>query len=173
MAMLIDGKSEEQKFPISDGGVLMKRRLKCLLMNQVGVQREDDHRDIHVIGPIWRAPYALLRELIDERVQLQEQLAAIGNAKIKLSRIPRREVPEKTSSGQITMLMRKELELIERLQDEIAIAEEVAGLVAAAEERVRNELTAELKAKYAGRSVEPNFVTVAPPYSSGGGWDIH
>ena len=108
-----NGRSKRLVYPIAtDDGELMTHRLKRLLAGKLGSSDGGDgiKRDIHYVGMVWRKPYVLLQEILQDRLRLQRELIELGDGN-KLTRVPPTTIPEKTSSTNVTKLIQKELRL--------------------------------------------------------------
>lgn len=116
VAVLDNGKSKRHVYPIAtDDGELMASRLSHLLQGRLGRSHSDDESGpeghvIHFVGMVWKAPYTLLQEILQDRLSLQRDLL-IREGHTDLTDIAPIVIPEKASSGKITTLMQSELKL--------------------------------------------------------------
>lgn len=127
----VDGRVYERKFRVAtDDGELMTRRLKRLLSGGVSHYYDQEHREtvyFHFIGMVWRPPYRLLHEVIEDRLLLQTELAGTAaersmDAAIELDGLLRElpsAVPKKAMNDKITVLLHRELDLRHRLSAKI------------------------------------------------------
>ena len=115
-----NGRAKRLIYPIAtDDGELMTHRLKRLIAGKLGASDGDGgKREIHFVGMIWRKPYPLLQEILNDRLELQKELIELGDGN-KLTRIPPITIPEKASNGNITTLLQKELKLRDSLKRRI------------------------------------------------------
>ena len=93
--------------------------LRRLLSGKLGASGGDGvRREIHFVGMVWRKPYPLLQEILQDRLALQRELIKLGDTG-KLSRVPPITIPERASNGNITTLMQKEMKLRDNLKRRI------------------------------------------------------
>lgn len=126
-----NGQVTERKFYIyGKDGVLMTHRLRRLLEGKIQHYYDEEHREtvyFHFVGMVWRPPYRLLQEIVQDRLLLQADLAGLATSGA-LSHIAELDgllrelptpIPEKAPSDDITRLMRHELDLRHRLNIKI------------------------------------------------------
>ena len=121
------GKLKRLVFPIAcENGELMTHRLSRLHTGKIGSSSDGVKRDIHFVGIVWRAPYPLLQELVQDRIKMQQKLIGFAGHD-KLTDIPPTFVPEKASQTKITTLVQKELRLRNELKRRIKRCERLAA----------------------------------------------
>ena len=115
-----NGRAKRLVYPIvTDDGELMTHRLRRLLSGKLGASGGDGvRREIHFVGMVWRKPYPLLQEILQDRLALQRELIELGDTG-KLTRVPPITIPERASNGNITTLMQKEMKLRDSLKRRI------------------------------------------------------
>ena len=120
VSVMIDGRETWFSYPIrTKEGFLMTHRLKNLLDGKIGRQRMNDDREIVPKGLVWRPPYTLVHEIMNERVRLQNDLKKCGYSG-RLVELPARTIPEDASNTQISAIVKKELKLINKIRNKIA-----------------------------------------------------
>ena len=126
-----NGRTYERKFYIATkNGELMTRRLRRLLAGSISHYYDQRNRErvyFHFVGMIWRPPYRLLQEIVQDRLSLQTELAGLvvntaDAADLNLNGLLRElptPIPEKAPHDKITTLMQHELELRRELDSKI------------------------------------------------------
>ena len=122
-----NGRVTERKFYIrGKDGVLMTHRLHRLLEGRVQHYYDEEHREtvyFHFVGMVWRPPYTILHEVLQDRLFRQTKLAGIvANYPLStaveldgmLSELPT-IIPERAPNDEISSAIRHELDLRHRL----------------------------------------------------------
>lgn len=115
-----NGREKRLLYPIvSSDNELMTHRLNRLLAGKLGHSGADGvRREIHFVGMVWRKPYTLLQELVQDRVLLQKKLIELEGHD-KLTDTPPIAIPERASHSKITTLTQNELHLRDELKRRI------------------------------------------------------
>ena len=107
---------------VTKNGILMTHRLEKLLAGNVirhHEERLDSHygewHDVQFVGMVWQPPYKLLREISDDRKELQRELFNMTGS-CDLTDYPTLDVPMKECSHKITELIQTELRLRKQLK---------------------------------------------------------
>lgn len=109
-------------FIATKNGILMTHRLEKLLNGGVIRRHEErldahygDWHDIQSIGMVWQPPYQLLREIAENRKELQRELFQMEGL-TDLTEYPTLDIPMKECSHEISELIKVELSLRKKLK---------------------------------------------------------
>lgn len=107
-----NGKLKRHVYPIVNGdGELMTHRLRRLLAGKIGHKQGDyygERHKVHFVGLVWRPPYQLLQDILQDRIRLQHELVMLEGDS-ELARMPPTVIPDKETDTKVTTLVLREL----------------------------------------------------------------
>ena len=111
-----------RRYPIrTTSGLLMTRRLEQILKGNLGHTHgrgDEEKYDTEVIGVIWKKPYTVLHELIDDCIQMQSEILRRDGHSL-LTDDAMCIVPEEAPDEYITKLVMYVLKLRKALKREL------------------------------------------------------